>query len=80
MTERITGLEHLKPFQPCFFWKIQPEPQTGPTAAELRLESRRAYQRQYEAQKRALERNAKRVNPENFSCASFVPNSTRAAR
>jgi hypothetical protein len=34
----------------------------------------------YQANKRAMVKAATRVNPENFSCASFTPNSTKAPR
>jgi hypothetical protein len=85
MSERITGLEHLSTGQNCFTWRIAPPVEVGPTASEKRLQERRDYQRVYEANRRAKEREAMRkastrVNPENFSCASFTPKSTRAAR
>jgi len=80
MTERITGLEHLGMGQNCFNWRIAPVVQEGPTEAELKylanLERQKIYQRAY----RRMHKNATRVNPENFSCASFTPNSTKAPR
>lgn len=80
MSERITGLEHLSTGQNCFSWRIQPVVKEGPTAEELKRLERNERQKLYEAQKRALKRDALRVNPENFSCSSFVTNSERAAR
>lgn len=67
------GLKTQSPFQ----WRVAP-PEIS--EAERKRLAYNAYQRQYEAKKRKLERDAKRVNPESNICKAPVLNSTRARR
>jgi hypothetical protein len=80
MTERITGLEHLGHGQNCFSWRIAPVVKDGLTEKELKYEKFKERQRIYQANKRAMQKAAMRVNPESNIGKSPITNSQRAAR
>jgi hypothetical protein len=80
MQKRITGLEHLGRGENCFQWRIDPVTKVVLTKAEVVVSKKNERMRIYQANKRAMVKAATRVNPENFSCASFTPNSTKAPR
>lgn len=76
---RTTGLEHLKPYESCFNWRVEKVVKEK-TAAEKKHAMRNERQRIYQKQYRALLRDASRVNPESNICKSDTTNSQRAAR